>query len=275
MDCGRLASLRLIPMPPQSSKSTGRTSPTTGTSAPCPSSTLTCSPPACLASLSVAPGSNLARMMTVGSGLMLFACSVRASRLGRSLKTLLGLLLSGADWNSRRSFLLWRLRAIRSLPSIFQLAVLMPRIGGRGSGFWHTPTASEERAACYRLDTSFTHYVLGRQIHLSQQVRDRRLWPKPRANLTQLPLWLGTPCATERRRSGAWLRGNTPSPSEFIHTPDAHSWKGGPRKDHGYLRGRLNPEWIEWLMGFPAGWTGLGASAMRLCRKSPRKSSAA
>ena len=46
--------------------------------------------------------------------------------------------------------------------------------------------------------------------------------------------------------------------------------KGGPaqlppsqmKRDNlaGYLlrngeRGQLNPEWVEWLMGFPAGWT--------------------
>ena len=24
--------------------------------------------------------------------------------------------------------------------------------------------------------------------------------------------------------------------------------------------GQLNPEWVEWLMGFPAGWTDLNAS---------------
>ena len=27
------------------------------------------------------------------------------------------------------------------------------------------------------------------------------------------------------------------------------------------IGGRLNPEWVEWLMGFPAGWTDLEASA--------------
>jgi hypothetical protein len=25
--------------------------------------------------------------------------------------------------------------------------------------------------------------------------------------------------------------------------------------------GALNPQWVEWLMGFPVGWTDLGDSA--------------
>jgi hypothetical protein len=33
--------------------------------------------------------------------------------------------------------------------------------------------------------------------------------------------------------------------------------------------GRLNPEWVEWLMGFPVGHTASEPLAMPLCRKSP------
>lgn len=36
--------------------------------------------------------------------------------------------------------------------------------------------------------------------------------------------------------------------------------------------GSLNPPWVEWLMGFPLGWTDLGRSATRSSRRS-RKSS--
>ena len=56
-------------------------------------------------------------------------------------------------------------------------------------------------------------------------------------------------------------------------TPTASDHKGGtatPRKDTGvsrndrldhclepYAKGRLNPDWVEWLMGWPIGWTSL------------------
>jgi hypothetical protein len=34
------------------------------------------------------------------------------------------------------------------------------------------------------------------------------------------------------------------------------------------LNGALNPTWVEWLMGFPLGWTDLAASATPSSRKS-------
>jgi len=34
--------------------------------------------------------------------------------------------------------------------------------------------------------------------------------------------------------------------------------------------GSLNPDWVEWLMGFPVGWTACGVSETRSCRKSSK-----
>jgi hypothetical protein len=39
------------------------------------------------------------------------------------------------------------------------------------------------------------------------------------------------------------------------------------------VNGQLNPAWVEWLMGFPEGWTDLKDSATRSCHKSRSKSS--
>lgn len=39
-------------------------------------------------------------------------------------------------------------------------------------------------------------------------------------------------------------------------------------------RGPLNPMWVEWLMGFPLGWTALPASAMPSSPRSRKKSAA-
>ena len=57
-------------------------------------------------------------------------------------------------------------------------------------------------------------------------------------------------------------------------TPDANCWKGGNRGNqiNQQIRGPLNPTWVEWLMGFPLGWTALDVSATPSSRKS-RKSS--
>lgn len=57
---------------------------------------------------------------------------------------------------------------------------------------------------------------------------------------------------------------------------DAKGTNGGG--NHRSLRadvsGQLNPEWVEWLMGFPAGWSELEPSAMRSYRSRHTQSSA-
>jgi DNA-cytosine methyltransferase len=53
---------------------------------------------------------------------------------------------------------------------------------------------------------------------------------------------------------------------EALPTPNTVDAKGGTRKGKGQeqlchlVGGSLNPTWVEWLMGYPTGWTDLGAS---------------
>jgi hypothetical protein len=53
---------------------------------------------------------------------------------------------------------------------------------------------------------------------------------------------------------------------KLIPTPIASDWKNRGCKDYRknrefqlqtYIGGQLNPDWVEWLMGFPIGWTSL------------------
>jgi hypothetical protein len=39
----------------------------------------------------------------------------------------------------------------------------------------------------------------------------------------------------------------------------------------GGLGGQLNPTWVEWLMGYPIGWTEYEDWAMRGCQRKPAK----
>lgn len=46
-------------------------------------------------------------------------------------------------------------------------------------------------------------------------------------------------------------------------TPCAADWKNRDTSKQGaclqrQIGGQLNPAWVEWLMGWPIGWTGLG-----------------
>lgn len=72
-----------------------------------------------------------------------------------------------------------------------------------------------------------------------------------------------------------WLMGYQKAFTQMIPTPRASEYKGSATKRFiggGYYRhqlcelveatplgviGRLNPEWTEWLMGYPIGWTEL------------------
>jgi hypothetical protein len=49
-----------------------------------------------------------------------------------------------------------------------------------------------------------------------------------------------------------------------------HRWNSKPL--NAAVGGKLNPTWVEWLMGFPLGWTDLDPSEMPSSRRS-RKSS--
>ena len=47
----------------------------------------------------------------------------------------------------------------------------------------------------------------------------------------------------------------------FWPTPRSRDWKGGGKDClDAAVGGQLNPAWVEWLMGFPLGWTGLNVS---------------
>ena len=71
---------------------------------------------------------------------------------------------------------------------------------------------------------------------------------------------------------------------QLFPTPSANDWKGSSKEGQrrGQLTdpamgavpagGELNPEWVEWLMGYPAGWTDLGDLEMPSFRRSLRKS---
>ena len=142
---------------------------------------------------------------------------------------------------------------------------------------WPTPTADDAKSSGSR-NTPGSKAHPG--ISLTDAVRGdggtgrKELWPTPHGM-----------CAPNKHPAG-------PSGIELgravnrtqCPTPSANDWKGSSRPGQrrrqltdpavGVIQagGSLNPTWVEWLMGFPLGWTDLGASAMPLSRKS-RKSS--
>jgi hypothetical protein len=69
--------------------------------------------------------------------------------------------------------------------------------------------------------------------------------------------------------SGLWP---TPTSRDWKSSSMGHQGNARPLSEH--MTGPLNPTWVEWLMGFPLGWTALNALETPSSRKS-RKSSVA
>jgi len=93
----------------------------------------------------------------------------------------------------------------------------------KGSGLWPTPRAKEHGDYQYsRGDHSKPVLTLSGAV---------KMWPTPRS----------------RDWKGQSQRGQN-APMDALPNAVAHAGNGG----------QLNPNWVEWLMGWPIGWTDLG-----------------
>ena len=179
------------------------------------------------ASRSALPGSEEARRMTVTSGLKCLELYRNSGPLGSLVRMLLG----SSIWRSTRCTLIWKTKVMPSRRLLFRLVPSTPRTGG-----------------------------------------------------TDAQLWVGTPTAIAHCRSENWRKSRTPNPEEFVRmwpTPTTGAGLCGGTGNFQQLKklekagqiteeerrnmsqgngGQLNPTWVEWLMGFPPGWTDLNAS---------------
>lgn len=249
-----------------SSKSTGRKSRVTTTSPRSIgdlSSQLTLCAEGSPVNRSPLPGSDEARLTTVTSGLKLCAALKGSGPLGRFSK----MLLASPQWHSSISGLQWTAKALLKVRSetysivwdevlqtkrwqllkasdtkssrlLFQLAVSTHRTSGSDSGFWRTPTQEDSQ------NREFARNSRG-EPKLSAQVRYGKdaMWPTPRG------------CDGEKG----------------IRTPEGAARERIRRKNGQDLPtvagGQLNPQFVEWLMGYPIDHTDLEGSATRSSRK--------
>lgn len=96
------------------------------------------------------------------------------------------------------------------------------------------------------------------------------LWPTPRVSMAKGPsakeLEEGDPNCRLETAVVARPRWPTPTAHPRTHTPR--------QVDHGRqlaneVGGSLNPTWVEWLLGFPTGWTALEPSGTPSSRRLP------
>ena len=88
-----------------------------------------------LANLSALPGNEMARMMTVTSGLRCSELYEKSSLLG----SLVRMCLESSIWHSTKCFLTWKVKAMKHKRLLFRLVASMPRTEGTESLLWPTP----------------------------------------------------------------------------------------------------------------------------------------
>lgn len=142
------------------------------------------------------------------------------------------------------------------------------RIKETGSGLWLTPAVGMVRGEHYTPETSFRPMTEGRQIHLSQQVRDTRMFPTPMVpnggrqhKLDNLTLKGNTLYRTDGSKAQMDLETYVRLwPTPRVSDANGHQIQPGKQGGPGLNRllgGKLNPRWVEWLMDMPEGWTSL------------------
>lgn len=239
-----------------------------------------------LASHSVQPGSDEARKMTVTSGLRCLELYGRSDPVG----SLVRMLLESSRWRSTRCYLIWKASATPAKRLLFRLVPSMPRTEETAAPFWPTVCATEARQGLQIRREG----KKGTQQSLSTAVR---LWPTPRANDAEkrgevssdprngLPgavrFW-PTPtaeqCGMTATTGGRPIEKSTKlstqvylaEQAKLFPTPTARDYKSPDTNPdskrfsqktelNSLVGGQLNPTWVEWLMGFPLGWTDLDA----------------
>ena len=183
------------------------------------------------ASHSASPESSKALTMLVTSGLRCYELLRLSGQAGSWVRMFLVSGITSTPW-----YLTWKPCPMNSCRLKLKLRRLGHLTEGQESGLWPTPNV------CGLHNRKGASATSG--DGLSTAVKH---WPTPRASQRG-------DCPSERER-------NTPCLESAVKfaTPQARDFQIG---------GQLNPTWVEWLMGYPIGWTDLNHSETPSCPKS-------
>lgn len=227
------------------------------------------------ASLSASQESNAARQMIATSGRRCAALSRSTGPLGSWLRTFLAL----SDWDLTRYSLTWTPMATKRQRLYFRLQPRARRTFASVSSSWPTPQAVDSNGArnhtANRKNSRSEHHD---GVTLNDALR---MWPTVTADSVTswtsryaqggMPLTTAVSAKQTPRHEGfdaGRHKGKTDSlhsqvKASGIPTPTSRDYRSGVSGDHGnhspglpeFLMGKLNPDWVEQLMGYPRGWT--------------------
>jgi len=169
---------------------------------------------------------------------------------------------------------------------LYRLKTPVLRTDEGESGLWRSPdTGAGGTSGLLKEGKDFRENGQPIQVRLIDQVANKRLWPTPNArdhkDTPGMSLEGVNPDGSKRKRDdqlarrvyggGTSTRRTYPPPTSSMMTAadmEQARFAGGDPKRPTYQEakrettGLLNPEWVEWLMGWPIGYTDLKPLAM-------------
>jgi hypothetical protein len=125
---------------------------------------------------------------------------------------------------------------------LFQHPTAERPINETGSGLWATPTTMDHLLCeSKKMQAEVAAGRRQKSSNLRDQVSNMKQWPTPQASDNRDRGNLGSPATLRRKEKGKQIS------------------LGQSVSD---ISGALNPPWVEWLMGWPLGWTDLKPLAM-------------
>ena len=214
--------------------------------------------------------------MTVTSGRRCSELSEKLRLLGYSVRTYLESCdLPRGEWSR-----IWSVKGITSSCLILKLRLSELRTGENVSHLWPTAVAQDAGGLAgakssqikqgSRHSLTLSHAVLLPTPTVSEAEHGgpNSTYGNGSARLTGAAMLWRTPCAQDGGgRAGyadsaklrAYIeRGHQPYLTDIVKHPDMTP-SCADVKSAGASSGQLNPTWVEWLMGFPIGWTDLDA----------------
>lgn len=193
------------------------------------------------------------------SGVKCRASLAKFSRATSSWKTAQRSLLGDSDESS----VIWPRSGMTADGKCWELPMSERRTSGTGSGLWPTPqtrgfTNDGDLMALGRMFDSYEE--MSRMAYRAADKKKQQYWPTP------------TVCGNYNRKGASPTSGDDLATAVLkCATPTARDWKSGKASQATMERnsrplseqigGSLNPTWVEWLMGWPLGWTDLKPSA--------------
>jgi hypothetical protein len=135
----------------------------------------------------------------------------------------------------------------------WELPMLEPTTNETGSGLWLTPCATDAKP------------ITGGNLYVTATATVRHMRPDGKSSnrglSAQVKVW-PTPIARDSRTVKGGARMTNSLGTEPLITQVALM--------EGATDGALNPMWVEWLMGWPIGWTDLSASETAKSPSAPQ-----